>query len=809
MQRREFLKHCLMFASMTVLPYSAEGALLKPLSNPRFRPLREVPIRNVHIDDGFWSPKMAVWREVTIDDCLDKFEKSGAIANFDLVANGGHEGHQGDPWWDGLIYEMITATSDFLAAKPDSTLEKRIDSIIERIAAAASVDPDGYINTAVTLKHVAERWSDPPAPGDMHDDRYPHTVYNAGCLVEAGVHHYLATGKTTLLTVATRMANYMCRIMGPPPRQNIVPGHAISELSFIELCLLYRDNPDLKARIGMPVDERKYLELAEFWIDNRGNHHGRTSMEAYDQDDRPVVDQFTLEGHAVRAALLAAGIAKAIAVDGRADYARTARRWWDNMVDARMYVTGGLGSVSTYEGFGKDYELPNDGYAETCAAVAGSFFSHNLGLVTGEARYFDIVERELFNGALSGVSLAGTSYFYTNPLASNPDRRRWEWNSCPCCPPMFLKLMGALPSSIYATDSGGVYVNQYVGSHADIDQDGLRLNLKMTTSYPWDGAVRVAITRREPSRFALYFRLPGWSCNVTFRVNGKTVEPSTERGYAMIERTWRGGHVVEMSIPLPVERVKADHRVAVDVGRVALMRGPVVYCLEGIDNGGRAQSLVISPTAAIRAEHRHDLLGGVTVLTGEAEVVKASGIERAAFMAVPFYTNTNREPTDMTVWPADARAYATPWTLAGASTPTASHCYGSDTVWALNNGQEPRASDDDTIPRFTWWDHRGTSEWVQYDFPEAEVVHGVDVYWWDETRVHRDCRVPQSWEVQYLLNGEWRPVDAMSAYGAEIDAYNRSTFAPVRTTALRIVAQLQPGWSGGILQWCVLTKDLS
>jgi len=811
MVRRQFLKGCLLLAAGMAMPQSAGRAATE--SKKMLMPLTAVPIRNVTIDDGFWSPKIDVWRHTTFSDCFKKFSDTGALENFDRVAARETGGHHGDPWWDGLIYEMIAAASNFIAAQPDPALDKQIDGFIERIAAAAAVDPDGYVNTAVTLNKVAPRWSDPPADGDLHDDRFPHTVYNAGCLVEAGVRHYRATGKTRLLAVATRMANYMCRIMGPPPRQNIVPGHAISELSFVELYLLYREHPELKKKVAA-VDEKKYLELAEFWIENRGNHAGRLSMEAYDQDDQSVFKQPVLEGHAVRAALLAAGVAKAAVVNGRPEYLATTRRWWDNMVTARMYVTGGLGAIPTHEGFGADYELPNFGYAETCAAVAGGIFSENLGLATAQAEYFDVLERELYNGALSGVSLAGDSYFYTNPLESGPERRRWSWHGCPCCPPMFLKLMGALPSSIYATGADGVYVNLFIGSHADIVQDGLHLTVQQTTAYPWDGAVRLAVKPKTPSHFTVSLRVPDWCHGATFQVNGRSIQPVLSRGYARIERTWQSGDTVEMVMPLSVRRVKADPRVAADVGRVALMRGPIVYCVEGLDNGGRIGSLVIPSTSGIRTERRPGLLGGVTVLRGDAHIVRGRttagaplgerSIVPAEFMAVPFYTNTNREPTDLAVWIADQPEHAQPLTLAGLATPSASHCNPSDTVWALGNAQEPRASDDDSIPRFTWWDHRGTSEWVQYDFPTTQRVCAVEVYWWDETRVHHDCRVPKSWELQYKDGPEWKPVQTNSSYGTAVDTYNRVTFTPINTMALRIVAQSQDGWSAGILQWRVL-----
>lgn len=799
----------LVAAASAVLYASAAAADVK------LHPLAPVPNQSVTIDDGFWSPKIAVWRKTTINDSFDKFEKTGALNNFDRVAARQNGGHLGDPWWDGLVYEMITASADFLASHPDAALEKRVDGYIERIAAAAAIDPDGFVNTDVTLDHVGVRWSSPPAPGDKHNDVWPHTLYNAGSLVEAGVHYYRATGKTRLLRVATKMANYMTRIMGAPPRQNIVPGHAIAEQAFVGLFQLYRDHPELKQKIDEPVDEKEYLKLAEFWIENRGNHAGRENTGVYNQDDQSVFRQPSLEGHAVRAALLASSLATAAVENKRPEYLQTADRWWQNMAEAKMYVTGGLGAIPSFEGFGADYELPNNGYAETCAAVAGSFFSQNLNLATGQAKYVDVLEREFYNGALSGVSLSGDRYFYTNKLAGGPNNRRLEWHgipgSTPCCPPMFLKLMGALPGYLYATDANGVYVNLYAGSTAQIHAGALRLTLRQTTNYPWDGDIKLAVSPLKPSRFSVNLRIPGWSHGAWIAVNGHAV-PSlpTVNGYAHLERTWKTGDIVTLHLPMPVTRVKADPRVAADVGRVALMRGPVVYCLEEIDNPARPQSLVIPPTASITAEHRPNILGGVTVLHGDAQIARRQGevtrTETAKFTAIPFYANSNREPTEMEVWIADDAAHAQPLSLAGEAVPSASHCNPGDTVAALNDAVEPKSSDDDSIPRMTWWDHRGTAEWVQYDFKSPRRISGVALYWWDERRVGRQCRIPQSWKVLYRDHGQWKPVPDASAYGTQVDTFNQVTFHPVTTDALRVAVQLQPDWSGGILEWRVLDE---
>lgn len=644
--------------------------------------LAAVPIQSVAIDDPFWSPKLAVWRRVTIADCLDKFDRDGAIANFDHVARGELTAqHGGPPWYDGLIYEMIRAAADFIAERPDPALETRVDGMIDRISAAAARDPDGYINTYTQLKEPSHRWGQ-----NGGNDLWQHDLYNAGALVDAGVHYYRATGKTKLLETSIRMANLMCREMGPPPRHNIIPGHAIGEEAMVGLYRLFEAQPDLKARLQVPVEPGKYLELAQFWIDARGHHEGRKDFGAYDQDDVPVLQQAAIEGHAVRAALMCSGLTELAMTTGRSDYADASRRLWASMTGRRMYITGGVGSFAKEERFGPDYVLPNNGYAETCAAVANGFFDQNMNLATGDSAAADELERTLYNGALAGVSLAGNSYFYENPLEATRSRLRWPWHACPCCPPMFLKLMSALPGYIYATDSaGGVYVNLYIGSEAKVAVAGGAVTLRQATRYPWDGGVGLTITPSQPSAFDLCLRIPGWCRGgpsagglyttdpagadaFTVSVNGQVVPTiETVRGYVRLHRTWQAGDVVTIHMAMPIERVKADARVEADRGRVALMRGPIVYCLESIDAGGRVRDLVLPDSARIGTEDRADLLGGVTVLRASARRVQTgSGSTAPADMtAIPYYANANRGPVSMIVWiPSDATAVS-----AGRQTP--------------------------------------------------------------------------------------------------------------------------------------------
>ena len=632
--------------------------------------LTPAPIQQVRIDDAFWSPKLRTFREVTIPDCFDKFASDGAMRNFDMIAQAMAGEHFGKPWYDGLIYEMIRGSADFLATQRDPVLEARLDAYIDQIAAASAKDPDGYLNTWTQMEAPDHRWG-------MHggDDNWQHDLFNAGCLVEAAVHYYRATGKTSLLRTAVTLANHMCDVMGPTPKANVVPGHSLPELAFVELYCLFREQPELKAQMPVPVEEAHYLHLVEFWLETRGRHDGRTGAQSgfgsYAQDHQPLLEQQTIEGHAVRATLLCAGLVAAAMENGRADYLATAHRLWENIVSRRLYLTGGIGSVGAYEGFGPDYELPNTGYLETCAAITAAFFHQLMGQVTANARYVDELERALYNGILSGVSLDGAHYFYTNPLEAGPDHARWDWNDCPCCPPMFVKAMGALPGMIYSQGADALYVNLFIGSQAHLRIGQQPVKVRQQTRYPWNGEVTLTITPERSAEFTLNVRIPGWCEDARLAVNGGEVSIRMENGYAVLARMWQPGDTVTLHLPMPVRRMKAHPKVTVNAGCVALMRGPLVYCLESLDQPAPLQNLALSSAAEITAEYHPDLLGGITVLTGSAQVMAAApwshvlylpteGVTDrmpASFTAIPFYANSNRVPSSLRVWLAETAEY--------------------------------------------------------------------------------------------------------------------------------------------------------
>lgn len=657
-------------------------------------------VKEVKVNDDFWRPRFEQWRSVTVTDVLDKFEgkhlegdkdreEHDTFRNFDLVAQGkrdiGH--HAGAPWFDGLVYETIRGVSDFLACYPNEQIEQRVDGYIDRVAKAQASEQDGYLNTYTQLIESNHRWGE---NGGLL--RWQHDVYNAGMLVEAGVHYYYATGKTKLLEVATRFANMMYDTMGPAPKKNVVPAHSGTEEPLIKLYWLYKKYPELKSKVNVPVNEVHYYELAKFWIENRGHHcgyplwgawgnpasekwireckyndpqygsHSRPTWGDYAQDSIPVFQQQTIEGHAVRATLLATGIATAAIENQSPDYINTVKRLWDNMVGRRMFITGGVGAVHFDEKFGEDYFLPTDAYLETCAAVGAGFFSQRMNELTGDAKYMDELERILYNNVLTGISLSGVCYTYQNPL--NAEKHgRWEWHDCPCCPPMFLKMVSALPGFIYSHQGKNAYVNLFVGSETDMALDGgVNVCLKQETGYPWRGMIKILIDPETVADFTLNVRIPGWArgienpyglygsdlkSEVSLKVNGESVPLSLKNGYASISRKWEKGDWVELSLPMRPRVITANEKVETLKGMAAIASGPIVYCLEGVDNE-ELPNLRLETSEAMSISYDADLLKGVNVIKGKAIGPQGQEIE---FFAIPYYALGNRgEGKPYEVW---------------------------------------------------------------------------------------------------------------------------------------------------------------
>jgi DUF1680 family protein len=639
--------------------------------------LRSVPVEKVIVTDSFWAPRLQLFRTTTINDVFTKFEgyhdsqisQGDAFSNFDRVAQGqlGAGGHVGDPWWDGLIYESIRAAADFLKSKSDAALEGRVDAYIHRIKAASDSDPDGYINTSIQL-------ANPPNQRFMNG--FFHESYNAGCLAEAGIHYYQATGKTELLYAACRFANYLCSIMGPG-KANYVPEHAIAEEAFIKLYQLFKSDASLKNKLSpLIINEDNYRALVEFWIENRGNHANRLNNMIwnspdiyYAQDHDYYYNQKTCAGHAVRATLFYTGIIACGRENGVQTYLASAQTLWDDMIGKQMYLTGGLGSTSGGEAFGGDYHLPNDGYCETCASVGGGFYCQRMNMAFADGKYTDILETELYNGILGGIGLQGTTYYYQQPLVAT-DYSRWNWHPCPCCPPMFLKIMSEMPGYIYSHCGDSVYANLFVGSNATVSMPGYDLTIRQTTGYPWLGTVTFHLSLQNTHAFGFLVRIPAWSKTTRLILNGQSISPSVNNGYACINRTWKNNDSLQMTIDMTPQRAYADLHVAADAGRVGLRRGPIVYCLEGVDNhyatnGDYNFDCYLPKSAMIHDQYEPTLLGGIYSLNAQAVLMETDAqnavvTKSAPVKAIPFYARANRTSGKMNVWIAEDSTLAVP-----------------------------------------------------------------------------------------------------------------------------------------------------
>jgi DUF1680 family protein len=776
--------------------FLATTAVAQPPSGPTG--LKAVPFQDVKINDSFWSPRIRTNQRATIEANLRQCELTGRIKNFAVAGKLEPGKHEGMLYNDSDVYKVLEGIAYTLSTERDPELERRTDAIIDKIAAAQQ--PDGYINTYYTLVKPQDRWK---------NIQHGHEMYCAGHLIEAAVAYQQATGKDKLLGVARRMADHICSVFGPGKRPEPC-GHQEIELALVKL--------------GRVTGDRKYLDQALHFLNTRGRaDRGSKLFGEYAQDHRPVREQNEVVGHAVRAMYMYCAMADVAAATGDAGLRKAIETIWHDVVDRKMYVTGGIGPSASNEGFTVPYDLPNDSaYAETCAAIGMALWNHRMFLMSGEGRYADILEREVYNGLLSGVSLTGDKFFYVNPLGSVGTHHRVPWFDCSCCPTNIVRYLPGMGERVYATKDNDIWTVLYLGNEATVALDGGSVKLKQETRYPWDGLVKITVEPEKPFAFALHLRIPGWcKARPAFSVrdkNGKSYKGTEglalDAGYLTIKRTWQAGDVVEFGLPMPVERVYADPRVKADVGRVALMRGPVVYCLEGVDNNGSVRNLVLPKDAKLTAAFDKDLLGGVIVLRGEALAVTADKAGKRqtrpiAFQAVPYSYWDNRAPGPMVVWLPETPDLAELPGEGGSVEVngvrlSASHVYASDTLTALNDDAVPKASSDKHLNRMTWWDHKGTTEWVVCKFPEPRTVSASKVYWYDDTGTGR-CRAPASWRLLYLDGNEWKPVAPApgSTFGTALDRFNEVRFEPVKTQGLKLEAHLKAGYSGGILKWLV------
>ena len=616
--------------------------------------MESVNFSQVVIQDNFWKPVMNIVSSVTIPVCIEQTEvKTPRIRNFEKVVAKKGEKHEGIYFDDSDVYKALEAIAYSLKNQPDANLEKKADEWIDKIAAAQQ--PDGYLNTYFTLSGLENRWTDM----EKHED------YCAGHLIEAAVAYYTTTGKHKFLDVAIRLADHIDNTF----RQKNVPwvsGHQEIELALVKL---YHTTANIK-----------YLDLADWYLQQRGHEHGKGVIwdkwksPEYCQDKIPVKEQKDITGHAVRAMYLYTGAADVGTAKNDNGYMDAMKAVWEDVVYRNMYITGGIGSSGSNEGFTVDYDLPNEtAYCETCASVGMVFWNQRMNILTGDAKYIDVLERSLYNGALDGLSLSGDHFFYGNPLSSIGNYSRSEWFGCSCCPANIARLVESIGNYIYAKKNDAVYVNLFVGSSANITMLNKKVKIEQTTKYPWDGDVQIAITPEKQTKFGLYVRIPGWAKNQTvpgdtyvftdndtstfsLSVNGMPESCKLVNGYAIIDRIWKKGDIVKLNLPMPVRRVMSIEKVKEDKNLVALQRGPLVYCFEHTDNGKQNMNIVLPDQVKMNAEFNPTLLNGVVVLKGNALVLSVSSdglkvsTETKPVVAIPYYSWANRGEGPMKVW---------------------------------------------------------------------------------------------------------------------------------------------------------------
>ena len=781
--------------------------------------IQEVPFTQVHLNDVFWAPRIEVNRTVSIPSAFRECEKSGRFDNFVLAAknNGRYQTdikeHQGDFSFDDTDpYKVIEGASYALAVKYDKQLDHYLDSVINLIALAQ--EPDGYLTTCVTNQctRLSGWWGT-----HKWEKINSHELYNSGHLIESAVAHYRATGKKNFLNVAIKNADLVCRTFGPNEGQIHRPGgHPIIEMA---LCKLFK-----------VTGNRKYLEGAKYFVDETGRCTDGHHPSEYSQDHKPILTQDEIVGHAVRAGYLFSGVADVAALTGDQQYQQALERIWQNMSSKKLFITGGIGSRPQGEGFGPNYELnSHTAYCETCAAIANVYWNYRMFLATGESKYMDVVERALYNNVLSGVSLSGDRFFYDNPLESSGEHERQRWFGCACCPGNVTRFVASVPNYIYARQGKDIYVNLYAQGTAKIGN----VELEQVTEYPWDGKVQIKV-KKGSGKFAIKLRVPGWLKQApigndlytyadkakpySISVNGQSLYPEN-RDYITISRSWKRGDVIELTLPMEVRRIVANDNAEDLRGKVCLERGPVVFCLEANDQTDRhVFNKYLLSAAPVSAHFEKDLLNGVVVLEGQAKEVEQNGeVRDVTFCAIPYSTWNNRGAQAMEVWIASnpTAAVVTPSeTLASRAMTFANRGPIQNDApetapvdsWAggTNDQWEPRRSSDTSKPYHYWWLKRGTREAISYKWNEAQTVSNVQVYWLDFDHYDGDFRVPESWTLYYETeDGKWREVEDHEPYTVRRDCYNSVSFKPVRTKALKIVAQLQKGQSGGVLEWKV------
>lgn len=769
-------------------------------------PIKTVPHTAVHLEDNFWSTRLQTLSDVTLPHIMHHYDSTGIIDNF-AIAAGTMQGTQGGiyPFEDSDVYKTVEGLSRLIAAG-DTQWEALTDSLINLFGAA--MEDDGYLYTARTNKaEWLERRSGKQRWSNLH---YGHELYNSGHLYEAAAAHYRATGKRTLLDIALKNASLVLREFGPG-KIEAPPGHQEIELGLVKLYEI--------------TGEQKYLDLAKFFLEQRGvSHQSRKLWGEYAQDQIPVRQQTEAVGHAVRLAYMGAALTD-VGVKGHdQSLVEASLRLWQNVVAKKLYITGGLGSIGIGEGFAGNYDLPNlSAYQETCASIGNVIWNQRLFLQSGDARFIDVLERSLYNSLLSGYGLSGKAFFYPNVLASRGYDERSKWFACNCCISNLSRFIPDIGSYFYALSNDTLFANLYAAGTASFALKNQTVRLTQATGYPWDGKIRLTVNTDREKKFEVRLRVPGWarerplptqlyrfhqadSSQVTLSVNDQPVGLVLNKGYAVINRQWRDGDQIELHLPMPVRRILAGDSVAQNRGMVALQRGPLVYCLEGVDNpGGRVLDLLLTDNTTFKVDYHQQLPGGINLLASQPAYTSDSisiHNQRSQITAIPYFAWAHRGRAEMTVWILREPTIATPLFQPLLATNGRISSSGGNVASALNDGFLPRSSDDGSRGYFSFQPVNDTL-WVQYDFKDPQEISAVDVYWFSDTAANGH-RPPASWRILTWQDDQWqRAYTPSKTWGVAEDRFNSQVFETFRTQSVRLEVIPQAGFKAGILEWKV------
>lgn len=772
-------------------------------------PIAPVPFTSVKVTDAFWGQRLKASREVTIPLAFSKCEETGRYKNFQMAAKPSEFNKvEGFTFDDTDVYKTIEGASYLMQTYPNKKLDKYIDSVLAIVAKAQ--EPDGYLYTFRTMnpKHPHEwagskRWE--------KEEDLSHELYNLGHMIEGAIAHYQATGKRNFLDIAIKYADCAVREVGDKPGQMmVVSGHQIAEMALSKLYLV--------------TGNINYLNLAKLLLDKRGH---TLVKEEYSQSHKPVLEQDEAVGHAVRAAYMYSGMADVAALTGDKGYIEAIDRIWDNIVSKKLYITGGIGATNHGEAFGHNHELPNmSAYCETCAAIGNVYLNHRLFLLHGDAKYYDVLERSLYNGLISGVSLDGGGFFYPNPLESVGQHQRQPWFGCACCPSNICRFIPSVPGYVYAVRDNDLYVNLFMANSAVISVDGKTVQLKQSTGYPWKGDINLEVSPAKQQEFTLKLRVPGWvqgsvaasnlysyadkkALSYAIKVNGEVVTSTLQKGYFSINRIWKKGDQVEVHFDMQPRMVKANEAVEADRGKVAIERGPIVYCAEWADNDFNIFSVIFNKKSSFDVQENQDLLYGINSIQTQAQALSYEGdgkliTKEVKLKLIPYYAWAHRGSGDMAVWLSTDLGVvrpAMPPTVASESKIGASH--NAKNIKAISDGLLPKDANDRTIPYYHWWPKEGSKEWLTYEFDSEKTVSSTTVYWFDD-KPWGGCKVPENWIVYYKDKaGEWKPVETTTSYGVEKGTANEVRFKPVVTTAIKLEVKLAEKNAAGIYEWIV------